>query len=168
MLQMETVTNAGMGGSSLLQWANGKLYGKYYQGYDLVTIMHGINDHDNSPNSPLGTLQPHGSAFDKSTYIGAYQFIIETIKTNSPNTEIALLKSQYVSNDNWANGEGLTMTDYRNAVDVVAESYGLPVFDASTVITASNYTKYLSDGIHPTADGQALLGDAIGKWLATI
>ena len=168
MVQMGIVTNNGIGGTSLVQWANGLLYGRYYQGYDLVTIMHGVNDHDNSPNSPIGTLLPHGSDFDKSTYIGAYQFIIETIQKNSPNTEIALFKSTYVNNDDWENSEGLTMTDYRNAVGVVAESYGLPVFDASTVINSTNWKKYLRDGVHPNYEGYDLLGRAIGEWLATI
>lgn len=168
MLQMGTVTNSGIGGTSLVQWAKGLLAGKYYQGYDLVTIMHGVNDHDNSPNTPIGELQPHSSEFDKSTYIGAFQFIIETIKTSSPKTEIALFKPTYVFNDDWVNEAGVNMTDYRNAIDVVANSYGLQVFDASSVITSENYKKYLSDGIHPIPEGQELLGKAIGPWLASI
>lgn len=168
MLMMYRVTNAGGGGTSLVQWANSYLASAHYQGYDLVTIMHGVNDHDNSPNTPLGSLAPHGSSFDKSTFFGAYQFIIETIQASSPNTKIALLKSTYVSNDTWVNSEGLTMADYRAATQAVAESYGLPCFDASKIINAENNATMTSDGIHPTAEGQELLGLAIGEWLATV
>lgn len=168
ILQFEKVENAGMGGTSLVQWANGLLATVNYRVYDLVTIMHGVNDHDNSPNSPIGTLAPHGSTFDKTTFIGAYQYIIETILTNSPVTEIIILGSTTVNNDNYVNSVGATLSDYRAAAKSVAEDYGLPYFDASTVITPSNYQALTRDGIHLNADGQEVLGTALAEWMVTV
>ena len=167
MLQM-TVANAGKGGTALVQWANSLLAGVNYSAYDLATIMHGVNDHDNSPNSPIGTLAAHGSTFDKSTYIGAYQYIIETILSNSPVTEIIILGSTTVSNDNTVNNVGAKMSDYRAAAKAVAEDYGLAYFDASTVITPANYQSLTSDGIHLNAAGHELLGTALAEWMVTI
>lgn len=167
MLQM-TVTNAGKGGTSLVQWANSLLETVNYRATDLATIMHGVNDHDNGPNSPIGTLAAHGSTFDKSTYIGAYQYIIETILSNSPVTEIIILGSTTVSNDNWVNNVGAKMSDYRAAAKAVAEDYGLAYFDASTIITPSNYQSLTSDGIHLNAEGHELLGTALAEWMVTI
>lgn len=167
MLQM-TVANAGKGGTALVQWANSLLAGVNYRAYDLATIMHGVNDHDNSPNSPIGTLAAHGSTFDKSTYIGAFQYIIETIQSNSPVTEIIILGSTTVNNDNWVNNVGAKMSDYRAAAKAVADDYGLAYFDASTIITPANYQSMTSDGIHLNAAGHELLGTALAEWMATI
>lgn len=168
MLQFESVTNAGMGGTSLVQWANGLLETTSYRAKDLVTIMHGVNDHDNSPNSPIGELAPHGSTFDKSTYIGAYQYIIETIQANSPITEIIILGSTTVNNDAWVNNVGADMDDYRAAAKAVAEDYDLPYFNCATVITPENYQSLTRDGIHLNETGQEVLGKALAKWMVTI
>lgn len=168
MLSMGYVTNNGRGGSALVQWANDFIEKAHFAGYDLVTIMHGVNDHDNSPNSPIGTLAAHGSTFDKTTFVGAYQYIIEKILNSSPNTEIILLKSTTVSNDNWVNNVGAKMSDYRAATQAVADSYGLDCFDASAVITAENYAQLTRDGIHPTAEGYVVLSKALAEWMAEL
>lgn len=169
MLGFAITTNSGDGGTSMVQLANSLLSEKMYQGYDFVTIAHGVNDFDNNPNSPIGTLAEHGSIFDKTTYIGALQYIIETVKSNSPNTEIALIAPIYnPSGEGRTNSVGAKLSDYRLALKSVADSYGLVFINGYDVINASNASGLFADGTHPNAKGQELLGVSYANILANL
>lgn len=165
MLGALSVTNGGIGGTSMVQLAD-TIFTKRFPAKDFVTIAHGVNDFDNTPNSPLGTLAAHGSTFDKSTYIGAAQYIIETIQTNSPNTEVILIAPIWNSAEGTTNTLGLTLNDYRNALKSVADSYGLVFINGYDIINASNANGLFSDGTHPNAKGQEVYGIGLAERLA--
>lgn len=164
-LRCAKVTNGGVGGTSMVNLA-GNILSKLWQGYDFVTIAHGVNDYDNSPNSPIGALAEHGSTFDKTTYIGAAQYIIETIQASSPNTEVILIAPIYNAEENTPNTLGLKLSDYRAALKSVADDYGLVFINGYDIINDSNKDGIFSDGTHLNAAGQAIYGVGLAERLS--
>lgn len=168
ILDVGYLLNAGRGGTTMVQNA-GYLSGIRYQGADLITIAHGVNDFDNTPNSPLGTLAEHGSTFDTTTYIGAAQYIIETIQANSPNSQIVLIAPIYnPAGESGTNTLGLHLYEYRNALKSVAEDYGLYFINGYDIISVENSAGKYADGTHPNAVGYKYYGKALANILANM
>lgn len=167
ILQTGYFRNLGAGGTSAVQLAAG-INTKLYQGADLITIAHGVNDFDNSPNSPIGEVTSDTSNIDATTYIGALQTIINTIQTNSPNSEIVLITPIYNTGEYTRNSEGKLLSDYRTAMKAVATYYGFPVIEGNKIITADNASQYLADGTHPNQAGYNYYGRAVAAILANL
>lgn len=152
--------NRGRGGSSMTDLANAvDTFG--YQGMDLITIAHGVNG-----NQPEGTIQPRGSVFNKDTFIGAAQFVIETIQANSPKSQIVLITPIASGAAGKVNRED---TGRRKALHDIAEFYGLPCIPGTEIISDANKAQYLgNDALHPNAAGQEHYGVELAKRLAAL
>ena len=126
-----------------------------FSNYDYVTIAGGINDYLYHP-SPMGEISINN--FNKETFIGAYQYIINKILTDNKDIKILIFTPLKSSNNNYGtnqNSEGYVLKDYINAIKEIAEYYSIPILDLYSIggfnrLTMSSFT---IDGLHPNNVG---------------
>lgn len=129
---------------------------------DVIVIFGGTNDWGN--NATLGTILDSGN----SSFYGAYKYMLEWFATNRPNAKILTitpLKRYYRGNSStWHNAQttrnnkGQLLQDYVRAVKEVSEMYAIPCVDLHNEsglnpVLEIVRTKYMGDGLHPTAEG---------------
>lgn len=129
---------------------------------DIVTIFGGTNDWGN--NATLGTIDDTGT----STFYGAYKHILEWLAINRPNAKIITmtpLKRYYRgSGTSWVNAQttpnnkGNLLQDYVRAVKDVSDLYAVTCVDLHNdsglnPVLEIVRTKFMGDGLHPTAEG---------------
>lgn len=129
---------------------------------DVIVIFGGTNDWGN--NATLGTISDSGS----SSFYGAYKYMLEWFANNRPNAKILTitpLKRYYRGNTStWTNAQttrnnkGQLLQDYVRAVKEVSEMYAIPCVDLHNEsglnpVLEIVRTKYMGDGLHPTAEG---------------
>lgn len=129
---------------------------------DIVTIFGGTNDWGN--NATLGTIDDTGT----STFYGAYKHILEWLAINRPNAKVITmtpLKRYYRgSGTSWVNAQttpnnkGNLLQDYVRAVKDVSDLYAVPCVDLHNdsglnPVLETVRTKFMGDGLHPTAEG---------------
>jgi hypothetical protein len=134
---------------------------------DLYLIFGGANDANN--NVLIGTI---GNG-DTSTFIGAYQYVIETILTNNPKAKIGLIapyKMTILGSIDATNAVGLAISDYVTSIKTVAEYYSIPCLDLyhTSGCNAQNIATLLSDGTHPTFDFGYILAHQINAFIDSI
>ena len=99
------------------------------------------------------SLQPQ---FDRrispSEYRSNLNSLVNAIRSASPNSPIFLTHPP-IATSPWTLLSGLSRSQYDAEIQSVAISQNLPVIDLRSALTAGDY----SDGIHPTAAGQAKL-----------
>lgn len=104
------------------------------------------------------------ASFDRrispSEYRGNLNSLINAIRSASPNSPIFLTHPP-IATSPWVLIPGLTRSQYDAEIQSLAISQNLPVIDLRSALTAGDY----SDGIHPTAAGQAKLATAYGEAL---
>jgi lysophospholipase L1-like esterase len=144
-----------------------------YTNYDLCTIACGTNDF--KLNVPLGQLGIIGdTAFDDTTFYGAYRKAIEYILTNSPTIRLVLMTPLQRDNDsydvNTVNTAGHKLIDYVNAIKAIGEMYGLPVCDmyANSGFTKKTLATYTLDGLHPNTTGYVRMGNYLTGFLNAV
>ena len=128
---------------------------------DYFVIEGGANDY--TIESPLGTLER--SNVDKSTYYGALNYIINSIKTAWPRCHILLMTNyDRKVRSKTVNGETLTDEVYVNAMVDFAHMRGIPVYDnyhdMGMSIRDWYNSGYLDNWFFPTSLGQHLSVDA--------
>lgn len=122
---------------------------------DTITILAGTNDF--TLNVPVGELKENG--YDETTYLGAYQTLIENIQQTNPEAEIYLVTPLQRNNAGYdihtKNPAGHQLVDYVNGVKEVGEFYQLPVIDLyhNSQITMETLDEYTVDGLHPNNKG---------------
>ena len=140
----------------------GRIQGVKDSNPDLLVIMAGTNDchygvaiGDNSQFS-LGL-----DSKDKTTFKGAYSYLIETLLTWKPTLRMLLMTPMHSS---YETGDRDYNT-YSQAVREVAEYYCIPVADTSkeSGISKFNYNTYTSDGIHPNDTGCEIISSIVGS-----
>jgi len=129
---------------------------------DIVTIFGGTNDWGN--NATLGTIDDTGT----STFYGAYKHILEWLAINRPNAKtitMTPLKRYYRgSGTSWVNAQttpnnkGNLLQDYVRAVKDVSDLYAVTCVDLHNdsglnPVLEIVRTKFMGDGLHPTAEG---------------
>ena len=129
---------------------------------DVIVIFGGTNDWGN--NATLGTISDSGS----SSFYGAYKYMLEWFANNRPNAKILTitpLKRYFRGNTTtWINAQttrntkGQLLQDYVRAVKEVSEIYAIPCVDLHNEsglnpVLEIVRTKYMADGLHPTAEG---------------
>lgn len=133
--------------------------------YDSMIIMGGTNDASNITtngefNDNLGELKATGSEFDKNTFYGAYQYIIETLFSVNSKMKILLVCPPRAWNDT---GERTNLEKVGDAVKNIAKVYSLPVTDLWHNCPINDVTKslYLTDLLHPTSEGCNIIGNMV-------
>ena len=119
-----------------------------FSNYDFVSIAGGINDYI-FWNSTLGSITD--SNFDKTTFIGGLQYIINKILTDNPLIQIVIFTPLKQGIKNNKNDVELNLTDYVNAIKNVAEYYSIPILDLYSISGFNKYniSKYTLDLLHP-------------------
>ncbi len=132
---------------------------------DILIIMAGTNDCHRGVN--LGTedeLSKGLTVKDKTNFIGAYSYLIETLLTWKPMLQIILMTPMHSV---YEVQNGYDYNKYSEAVRTIAEYYALNVADTSkkSGISKFDYTTYTADGLHPNADGARNIANVV---IATI
>lgn len=128
---------------------------------NLVTVLAGTNDF--KLNVPLGDLNKKSDIFDDTTFIGAYQKLIEKVKKENQSAKIYLFTPLQRDNDGYdihnKNKAGYKLIDYVNAVKELGEYYDIPVRDLynESEINENTLNKYTRDGLHPNEEGYEIL-----------
>lgn len=137
-----------------------------YDDADVWTLMGGLNDCLYS--SPIGTLAPVGSTFDKSTVYGALQAICEYILNLRAHPRLVLMTPTQSLRDTWdTTTYPTTMALIRQAIIDVGAVYSVPVVDvwAEGGISLYNIQKATnpttSDGVHINELGADILSPFI-------
>ena len=126
----------------------------------LVTVFGGVNDFLLSV--PLGT----SSSSDKSTFYGALNVLADGLKSKYGSTRIVFFTPIRIGGHGNANGQGLTLKDYRNAIVTVCNNKGIEVLDLYSLdsmdadISVSNYMGTW-DTTHPNGSGHQAIADYI-------
>lgn len=155
-----STTNKGVGGSNMTDLAN-NLSTYDYSGQDLITIAHGVNG-----KQELGEIAARGSTFDIDTFIGATQYVIETIQATNPDSRIVLITPIASGGPSVVHTED---TGRRKALHDVADFYGLPCISGTEIISDNNKALYLkADALHPNSAGYAHYGVELAKRLAAL
>lgn len=120
-------------------------------------------------NAPIGTIQPFGSVFDRNTYMGAYQTVIEYILSKNPKMEILIMTPTQRNNSGYTaettNTAGHKLEDYRNAGKQLSEKYSTKLIDlyADSGINQLNVGTFTYDGLHLNNNGYNKAGELIVK-----
>ena len=137
---------------------------------DLVIVNGGTNDSGVWVNAPIGDLS---YPFDETTFMGAVASTVVKIQEHVPNAVIVLMSplsgrgpedgAEMYKNQTkpFVNDIGLTVQDYAEAMEEVAEYLSIPFIDlfGTTGINEFNRTQYIRDICHPNAEG----GKAIAR-----
>ena len=136
---------------------------------DLVVIFAGTNDFGHS--TPLGTIS---DTSDVSFY-GAVISCINQIITSNPDVRLAIMTPLHRSGtthkaENVANDVGKVLKDYVNALREICEFYSIPIIDTYSIYglnpsISTVYNNYITDGLHPNAEGHRLLAERIKPYL---
>lgn len=177
-LDFSYVHNKGINGQTMaFQNKNTSTYdlGKNidYTKYDLVTIFIGTNDF--RYNKKLGNINNIGSNnFDKNTFTGGYQLLIEKILSCNPNVDLVLItplqRNKDGYNTTFTNLVDCNLIDYVNVIKKLGEMYSLPVLDlyATSKINEFNLDIYTRDGLHPNKTGYDCISDQLFRFLLNI
>lgn len=118
------VTNKGVSGDTTQQICERSL--KFdYRDYDLAIFFAGINNLRDDPDQHYGELQPIGGPFDRGTFCGAYQKMVEDVIQRSPETKLLLI----VPYKCWSGEHGLLPPKFRDTILAIGILYGIPVLN---------------------------------------
>ena len=159
-----------------------------FSDFDIIVICAGTNDY--LDDRPIG----HIGYKDNDTYLGAYNILMQDIEeasqtrvANGKKPIIIILPGLYYSNRTidfvqknnrftTENDIGLTLSDYQEAIDQIAEKYnkrskknkkgtGLDIiqFDTSRFVTSQNCDYNTFDNLHMTRNTYARIGSALAE-----
>lgn len=132
---------------------------------DLITILGGTNDekaivsNGKYIDSKVGTLQPIGSTFDKTTFFGAYQYIIETCYSKNSKVKIILCTPPRAWEQSEPYNERTSLKLVGDLVKQIGKFYSIPVLDLWNECPINEITRdvYLTDKLHPNSVGCGLI-----------
>lgn len=126
---------------------------------DIVTILGGANDL--YAQVPVGSTDEFAKALDekdKSTFLGAYSYIIENLLTWKPTLKIIILTTTFGHNNK-------KYSQYADASREVAYNYGLLCADLYRKTGFNSFTAkqgiLLKDSMHPNAAGGARIAEVV-------
>ena len=174
------VKNKAVGGQGLLKdWDT--IHTDYIDGLDmsdakLVTVGWAYND----GQSRYETIEI-GTAKDTTpdTYTGKYYTIMKEFQEKCPQAQIVLITgygmtgttySQFKSGYNFADGKFYSMKQMYDLLEEMCNINGWCCINQArgTWITKHNWTTYIGDGVHPTADGYIRYGNFMAAKIAGI
>ncbi len=122
-----------------------------------------LSTNDASQNKPLGSVSDSKNAadFDKSTIIGAMEYIIAYAK-DTWNAPVAFYTNPYYNN--------ATYEKMIAALYDLQEKWGIQIFDFYYYVDmeelpAATLSSYMADAIHPNATGYRWMAGIMGKML---
>ena len=130
---------------------------------DMIFVLGGTNDW-HTAKCPLG-LYPSDDLFDKSTFRGAYAYLVYQLHKRYPNTIVfccSILPRKegmnvVSSNNDW------TITEGNESIKNLAEYYGAYYVDLSGCGLDADFTTNTLDGLHPTAKGMRIVANELYK-----
>lgn len=146
--------------------ANGR-YANLPENIDYLVIMFGVNDA--GQDLSLGTISDNVN----TTFYGAWNIVMTSLLSRYPTTKIGLIVP--MAGD----------ADFREAVRLIGNKYGVGVFDMfqagtplfylkedsvgvnASVVTA-NHNTYFAQLMHPNLAGHTLLGGMVENWLNSL
>lgn len=174
------VKNKAVGGQGLLKdWDT--IHTNYIDGLDmsdakLVTVGWAYND----GQSRYETIEI-GTAKDTTpdTYTGKYYTIMKEFQEKCPQAQIVLITgygmtgttySQFKSGYNFADGKFYSMKQMYDLLEEMCNINGWCCINQArgTWITKHNWTTYIGDSVHPTADGYIRYGNFMAAKIAGI
>ena len=144
---------------------------------DIIIIQAGINDGKVEDLSALGEINREMdlpltansiSAYDTTTFLGAYQALITKLMVTYPNAQIACWSLTWTSRPGIITSEDIAVAS--DKIKELCEFYGLTYLDIRKCgINPANMTTYLGSGddtiTHPNAAGMELIAKYIEKQL---
>ena len=148
-LHWRAIQRLGQGGSTIAKKADGVDFISRYKNTasdsDVITIYGGTNDF--GQNIPL---ENSSNKLDNTYFKGALREMIEYFSTNYPSKYLFVFTP--CNNKDSANGLGLYIKDYVNAIIEVCNEYSIPVIDLynNIQINSKNRSVKTEDGTHLT------------------
>ncbi|WP_168120226.1 SGNH/GDSL hydrolase family protein [Paenibacillus sp. HB172176] len=142
------------------------------EAFDCITVFAGTNDY--RLHIPVGEWKGIGSEFDKNTFVGAYQFLIESLLGRFPGSRLSLWTPLQRDKDGFdsttRNDWGSLLGDYADAVRFIGRAYALPVLDLYALSGFNKLTldAFTSDRLHPNEAGHKRIADMAAAFLATL
>lgn len=144
---------------------------------DIIIIQAGINDAKLEDFATLGEINKvidlpltadSAIAYDTTTFLGAYQALIEKLMVTYPNAQIACWSLTWTSRPDVITSDDLLVAS--NRIKELCDLYGLIFLDIRKCgITPANMATYLGAGdttiTHPNAAGMELIAKYIEKCL---
>lgn len=166
ILGAESVTNLGIGGSSIGRYWNQAYVDRYReipQDTDLIIVMGGTNDGFCLTQEELGTLEERRAG----TFIGDLDELMQGLKENYPDatlvfaTPLPNILHDVLRKERQAL---LPQTTLVNVMKQLAEEYEIPVIDLynSNILDthdAAIIYNYMPDGVHCNPDGYMILAE---------
>lgn len=164
---MSNMVNNGVDSVTAISIASNLSQVLFCAGFDLVTMMIGINDayYINGGSEELGEVQAAGSQFDRSTFCGAMQTICEYVLTNNPQGTFVLIQPNFV---NQPARENVLMTQITPALEAITQLYRIPFIKTRPCINAMNHTLFLTDGLHFSDEGEQHFSAFLASAIAAI
>lgn len=141
-----------------------------FSNYGFCMIAAGQNDLQYQ-FSPLGSMQD--ANFDKNTFYGGYQYILETIYKQNPSIQLMMvtpLKSKKTNARNFVNKIGLNALDFVKAVKEISARYSIPLLDFYEIGGFNDYTfdTFTIDGLHPNNAGFKVLSEKMVAFISQL
>lgn len=178
--------NKGVGGSSVadgqingvVSMCNAERIAELPSDADIVTVMGGTNDYNltnEGKGTPLGVFPTSSANYDTYTFYGAYLAMLQRIQQRCPNALILVMScinSRGVTGQNetycYQNQIGMTTPDYAKAAEDIARYTGSAFLDMEKCgITLFNRANFISDSVHPNAEGGKLMARMVISYLQT-
>ena len=137
---------------------------------EILFIEHGTNDYNNGKR-----LDNPEDLYDVTTFGGALRYSLSLIQEKYPQLRIVLVSPIYCAlGENkdkqcydTSYGEGSTLDAYVELEKQIAEEFDVEWIDAyhESGIWEDNMHVYMHDGLHPSTEGHAMIGNMIADYL---
>lgn len=129
---------------------------------DAIVILGGTNDYGHG-DAKFGNLEDECV----NTYCGAVNSLITSLKKNFPHAEIVFLTPLHRLNETDPHApDNKTLADYVEAMREICKKRNVKVIDLFALNNMDPAdTKLFADGLHPTDEGHAVLGEIVAQEL---
>lgn len=132
---------------------------------DYITVWGGTNDY--SANVPLGLV----TDVVATTFYGALNILCKYIKETYPKGKVGFITP--LNHKTIANGIGLFVQDYVNAIKTICNLWGIKVLDLYhegqvLPINAVHLATLMADYQHPNATGNVLIADTVESFMMSL